>query len=45
MVEVDIDPAQPGQFAAAHPGGGHQQPQRVEPVITDVLEEAAQFRR
>jgi hypothetical protein len=26
VVKVDVDPAEPGQFAAAHAGGGDQQP-------------------
>jgi hypothetical protein len=29
VVEVDVDPAQPGQFAATHAGGGDQQPEGV----------------
>jgi len=43
MVEVDIDPPQPGQFAAAHAGGGDQQPQGVQAVVTDMVEERAQL--
>lgn len=41
VVEVDVDPAQPGEFAAAHAGRGDQQPERVEPVGADVFEEGA----
>jgi hypothetical protein len=41
VVEVDVDPAQPGEFAAAHAGGGDQQPQRVQAVVTNVVEESA----
>ena len=43
VVEVDVDPAQPGQLAAAHAGGGDQQPQGVQAVVTDVIEEGAQL--
>jgi hypothetical protein len=43
MVEVDVDPAQPGELAAAHASGGDQQPQGVQAVASDVLEEAAQL--
>jgi hypothetical protein len=37
MVEVDVDPTQPGELASAHAGGGDQQPQRVQAVVTDML--------
>ena len=43
VVEVDVDPAQPGQLAAAHAGGGDQQPQGVQTVVTDMVEEGAQL--
>jgi hypothetical protein len=43
MVEVDVDPAQPGELAAAHAGRGDQQPQRVQPVVEEVLQESAQL--
>ena len=43
VVEVDVDPAQPSQFAAAHAGRGDQQPQRIEAVVTDMLEKCAQL--
>jgi hypothetical protein len=41
VAEVDVDPAQPGELAAAHARGGDQQPQGVQAVTSDVLEEAA----
>jgi hypothetical protein len=37
MVEVDVDPTQPGELASAHAGRGDQQPQRVQAVVTDML--------
>jgi hypothetical protein len=43
VVEVDVDPAQPSQLAAAHAGGGDQQPQRIQAVVADMVEECAQF--
>jgi hypothetical protein len=43
VVEVDVDPAQPGQLAAAHASGGDQQPQGVQAVVADMVEERAQF--
>jgi hypothetical protein len=43
VVEVDVDPAQPGELAAAHPGGGDQQPQGIQAVVTDMIEERAQL--
>jgi hypothetical protein len=43
VVEVNIDPAQPGELAAAHAGGGDQQPQGVQAVVADMVEERAQF--
>jgi hypothetical protein len=42
-VEVDVDPAQPGQFGAPHPGGGDQQPQRVQAIVASVGQEAAEL--
>jgi hypothetical protein len=43
VVEVDIDPAQPGQLAAAHAGSGDQQPQGLQPVVADVCQERGQL--
>ena len=37
VVEVDVDPAQPGELAAAHAGGGDQQPQGVQAVVADMV--------
>jgi hypothetical protein len=43
VVEVDVDPAQPGEFAAAHAGGGGQQPPGVQAVLADVSRKGAQL--
>src|SRR5689334_11199137 len=39
LVEVDIDPAQPGDLAAPHARREQQPPRREEPITADVLEE------
>ena len=43
VVKVDVHPAQPGELAATHPGGSDQQPQRIQAVVTDMVEECAQL--
>jgi hypothetical protein len=35
-VQVDVDPTQPEQLAAAHAGGGGQQPGGVLPITLDM---------
>jgi hypothetical protein len=42
-VQVDVGPAQPGDLAAPHAGGGEQQPGRVQLVSADVGEEGAEL--
>jgi hypothetical protein len=42
-VQVHVSPAQPSDLAAAHAGGGEQQPSRVQRVIAHMLEEEAQL--
>jgi hypothetical protein len=44
-VEIGRPPRQCEQFAATHPRGGAESPQRVQAVTADVLEEAAQLAR
>ena len=43
VVEVDVNPAEPGELAAAHAGRGDQQPQGVQTVVPDMVEERAQL--
>jgi hypothetical protein len=38
-LEIGIQPAQPCDLGAPHPGGEHQEPERVQPVIADCNEE------
>jgi len=42
VAEVNVDPAESGELAAAHAGGGDQQPRGVQAVVADVVEERAQ---
>jgi hypothetical protein len=42
-VQVDIDPAQPGQFGTSHPGGGDQQPQRIQAILARVRQQGPQL--
>jgi hypothetical protein len=39
-VQVDVDPAEPGEFGTPHPGGGNQQPQGVQAIVASVGEES-----
>src|SRR5512133_3270671 len=41
--QVDVGPAEAGDLAAPHAGGGEQQPGRVEPVPAGVVEEGAEL--
>jgi hypothetical protein len=43
--EVDVAPPEAGEFGPAHAGRGHEDPERVEPVVAHVGEEGAQLLR
>jgi hypothetical protein len=43
-VQVDVNPAEPQEFTAPHPGGRCQQPSGVVAILPDVREESAQLR-
>ena len=36
-VQVDVGPAEPGQFGPSHPGGGDQQPQGIQTIEVILL--------
>jgi hypothetical protein len=38
-VQVEVGPAQPEDFAAAHAGEGGQPPGRCQPIVLDAVEE------
>jgi hypothetical protein len=42
-VQVDVDPAQPGDLTAPHARGGQQQPRRVQRVATHLIQEGAEL--
>jgi hypothetical protein len=43
--EVDVAPAEAGQLGPTHASRGHQDPERVQPVVAHVSEEGAQLLR
>src|SRR6266496_2017832 len=45
LVEVDVNPPQPGDLTPAQPAQRGQPPQRIQPVVADLLEEHGELTR